>query len=363
MQTFSYTATRVPEFTNSALRYYVGAPSGVDLRYGYERWIERPAGTTRLDPILRSIQRVVQEKETTSGRESWATLPNRIAVVTWRRIMTKILIAPYQELDTVELNAMFVGGILYLEEHVPDSQLGKPEYVRTVQCKLMYYGLSFGAWSTSSRPGLCERLEGHPAGWGGDVNTNVQWTVVAQTRLGNHQLVIGGEIDCVRDRFDGRPDTSVELKATVFMKRKYDEVRFNKKLLKFYIQSFLMGVPEIIVGFRTPAGQLVSTRSYKTVEIPQLVRNKPGSWNRDVCLQWGQQFFSTLRNLLSRQASTAHQQRGPEPPVTVWRVILTPKEGATMFPLAQGHIGKLGDDGEQRIGLLPSWYLDRRAGI
>jgi RAT1-interacting protein len=58
----------------------------------------------------------------------------------------------------------------------------------------MYYGYSFESWSTADLdappvPGLQ---------WGGDVNTNEQWCVVAKTRLGTERLVIGGEVDCVR---------------------------------------------------------------------------------------------------------------------------------------------------------------------
>ena len=61
-----------------------------------------------------------------------------------------------------------------------------------------YYGYSFEAWSTSSRLGTPEHLDGHPQGWGGDVDTNVQWCCVAKTKLGDTRLVIGGEVDCAR---------------------------------------------------------------------------------------------------------------------------------------------------------------------
>ncbi|RDX44686.1 hypothetical protein OH76DRAFT_1359108 [Lentinus brumalis] len=218
LQTFSYSATRALEFTDSALRYYVTSPSGVSLRYGYERWIKRPEGPTRLDPILLSIQRVVEKTNTASGAGKGKEWLNGMAVVTWRGIMTKILIAPYQEWDTVELNAMLIGGTLYLEEHVPDSRVPEMENIPAKQRKLMYDGFAFEAWSTSSQPGVPERLEGHPVGWGGDVNTNIQWAAVAETRLGDHRLLISGEIDCVRRRFEGKPGALVELKATMSMR-------------------------------------------------------------------------------------------------------------------------------------------------
>ena len=34
-------------------------------------------------------------------------------------------------------------------------------------------------------------------GWGGDVNTNVQWCAVVKASLGDLRMVLGGEVDCV----------------------------------------------------------------------------------------------------------------------------------------------------------------------
>lgn len=61
-----------------------------------------------------------------------------------------------------------------------------------------YYGYSFEAWCTSSRPYQPETLPGHPSGWSGDVDTNVQWCSVVKSKLGDTRIVIGGEVDCAR---------------------------------------------------------------------------------------------------------------------------------------------------------------------
>lgn len=61
-----------------------------------------------------------------------------------------------------------------------------------------YYGYSFESFCTSSRPHQPEALPGHPVGWSGDVNTNVQWCSVVKTKLASHRLLIGGEVDCVK---------------------------------------------------------------------------------------------------------------------------------------------------------------------
>ena len=77
------------------------------------------------------------------------------------------------------------------------------ENLASRQRQQTYYGYSFESWCTSSRPGIPERILGHPIGWGGDVDTNVQWCSVIKTKLGENRLVIGGEVDCVRGQFTG----------------------------------------------------------------------------------------------------------------------------------------------------------------
>jgi RAT1-interacting protein len=50
------------------------------------------------------------------------------------------------------------------------------------------------------------------------------------------------------------------------------------KLLKFWAQSFLPGIPTILVGFRDDDGNVVTVETFKTMEIPRLVRGKEGAW-------------------------------------------------------------------------------------
>jgi len=71
---------------------------------------------------------------------------------------------------------------------------------------MMYYGYAFESFSTSENPpgrGSAQSTASRshptaPLGWGGDVDTNVQWCSVVRTKLGDIRLVIGGEVDCVR---------------------------------------------------------------------------------------------------------------------------------------------------------------------
>jgi len=71
-----------------------------------------------------------------------------------------------------------------------------------------YYGYAFESYCTSEFPPGQRPSQrpspGVPPGWGGDVDTNVQWCSVVRTKLGDTRMIIGGEVDCVRGNFTHR---------------------------------------------------------------------------------------------------------------------------------------------------------------
>ena len=68
-----------------------------------------------------------------------------------------------------------------------------------------YYGYAFESYCTSEVPESQSRRAGQPSnappGWGGDVDTNVQWCSVVRTKLGDTRIILGGEVDCIRGSY------------------------------------------------------------------------------------------------------------------------------------------------------------------
>jgi RAT1-interacting protein len=87
-------------------------------------------------------------------------------------------------------------------------------------------------------------------------------------------------------------------------------LRFEQKLLKFWIQSFLLGVPKIIVGFRSRDGILQRVEEFDTTAIPANVKKKgQGSWDGNLCINFTAKFLECRsRGKLSR--STADSEQG-----------------------------------------------------
>ena len=121
---------------------------------------------------------------------------------------------------------------------------------------MSYYGYAFESYCTSDSPPSDASAAGArlSTGWGGDVDTNVQWCSVVKTKLGSVRMILGGEVDCVRgqqppaqispfvtdvlipclpiDRYTGQPDTFVELKTSIAIRsgNQHDEAKFEKSV-------------------------------------------------------------------------------------------------------------------------------------
>ena len=69
-------------------------------------------------------------------------------------------------------------------------------------------------------------------------------------------------------------------------------LKYERKLLKFWIQSFLLGVPKIIVGFRNQQGILQRLEELETKNIPGIVKRQgKGTWDGNLCINFTAAFL------------------------------------------------------------------------
>lgn len=75
-------------------------------------------------------------------------------------------------------------------------------------------------------------------------------------------------------------------------------VKYERKLLKFWIQSFLLGVPKIIVGFRSKDGILQRLQEIQTKDIPGMVKRQgKGTWDGNICINFTAGFLECKRTV------------------------------------------------------------------
>lgn len=121
-----------------------------------------------------------------------------------------------------------------------------------------------------------------------------------------------------------------------------------------------MHAQEIVVGFRTPSGRLTAIQSFKTIQLPRMVRDKPGAWDPCICLDWGHQFLAYLKSVIMSPDATPRQDVNNLTMTAkpgVWRVKFTPRSGIHLSVLDEEGVRDV-EAGEDRIGFLPRWYFD-----
>ncbi|KAL9002845.1 MAG: hypothetical protein Q9188_004246 [Gyalolechia gomerana] len=130
------------------------------------------------------------------------------------------------------------------------------------------------------------------------VSNSAQYCSVVKTGIGESKLILGGEVDAIWDTKPPDPSSPinwVELKTAATPLSDRDILKYERKLLKFWIQSFVLGVPKIIVGFRSKEGVLQSLEELETAQIPRLVKAKgKGSWDGNVCINFTAVFLDCM---------------------------------------------------------------------
>lgn len=318
---FSYDDTHTYRPDASSLKYYYTPPLGASLSKGFpEKFIKHDdSKDDHLDGLLKAVIDLEREQErarSTSTSTSDDDKPQAkkldIDLLTWRGMMTKILTAPYTQRDGFEMNATFFQGTIFIEEnHAYKVNSRAKQASRKKQAgkgrpsdELMtYWGYKFEALAMLPRPwaectrDFIESREDHV------VSNAAQYCSVVETGAGGTSVLLGGEVDGVWDQLPIDPKDAVnwvELKTSAEIRDERGRERFENKLLKFWAQSFLLGVPRIVVGFRSDDvhGRLVKVQEFETTKIPKLVKESQGrpSWDSNVCIQFAADFLRWIKS-------------------------------------------------------------------
>lgn len=127
------------------------------------------------------------------------------------------------------------------------------------------------------------------------VNNYAQYCSVVKTSVGKARMILGGEVDAVWDCKPSNKDLPinwVELKTSAEIENERDTLKYERKLMKFWIQSFLLGVPKIVVGFRSKGGILKRLEELETKSIPGMVKRRgKGTWDGNLCINFTASFL------------------------------------------------------------------------
>lgn len=108
------------------------------------------------------------------------------------------------------------------------------------------------------------------------VNEAEEFCCLFNSKLGQNALFYGAEMDGVcsksvlQEPIDWKKLKFVELKTNRTVKTTWQDRNYRKKLLKWWCQSFLVGVEEVICGNRTDKGFVYELDEVKVSEMPKI---------------------------------------------------------------------------------------------
>jgi len=235
-----------------------------DLNTGFDNFV--PKDHSNAGDLSRVLSAIEKAEINTKG----------VSVISYRNNFNKILETPYRR-QPWTIHIRRIDGVMRF--HVV---MEGDDFTDERSKRFSFYGYNFERFCTD------ESSE--------QVNPNVEYCSLVALKLDKFKIILAAEIDCYQ-----QPDNNkkvklesdsptiglsdyVELKTSRILdspKAQYNWKRYN--LLKMWIQSFLVGVPTIICGFRDNAGFVQSTKEIKTQSIPSLAK---GIWDAYDCLNF-----------------------------------------------------------------------------
>ncbi|PVI07687.1 RAI1-domain-containing protein, partial [Periconia macrospinosa] len=304
---FSYDDNHEYRDDDSSISYYYPPEIGSDLKEGFDTFRHYEDSTdAHLDGLLKALM----QKEKRDGEKE------PVDFVTWRGMMTKIMTAPFDMFAEFSMFATLHEGTIYIEEDFPgrvaqraaEASRPPPRYQTPNQPdhKMMtYWGYKFETLSLLPTPPPDTPQDVIRGRLKAPVSNHAQHCSIVRTAFGPHSLLLGGEVDGLSgpkpSPDSDQPIPWIELKTAEELPphpSHRDILKFERKLLKFWAQSFLLGVPKIIVGYRTKQGILTHVQQLETAKIPGMVRRGTNCWDGNLCINFAAAFLGHLKDVV-----------------------------------------------------------------
>ncbi|CAN7982539.1 unnamed protein product [Ixodes pacificus] len=250
-----------------------------------------------------------------------------------RGLLSTLACTPYRTRNDWLFSATRYKNTLYLCKFESESHRAWEAQNPQLAKQMDFWGHKFEQYMTSDRPGAIPDTSA-------PLRSGDQFYVVLKGRMESHSLLFTAEVDAIDNDVSQEPGSTaayVEFKTARIMTRPNQERNFvGNKLLPCWSQSFLTGVPRVMVGFRTAYGEVQSVKEYSVEEMPSLAR---GQWSDRVCLRFLDEMLSFVKDCVTE-----------DDPNAVYLFTFDPRQDPKVV------CKKLSDPGEFQI--LSSSYLD-----
>lgn len=288
--TFSIDGQRT--FCNNAsnLKFYKQPSSQIhfDLSAGHRQAIRKDYGKNeKLDSMLYWIL-ANRYKVISSAPENNKVLSLSVDFVCFRGLLTLLVCTPYENKEDWIIVATKYHGTIYLCAFDTESGIRRRQTMNERDDLMSYWGFKFEQYVTADSPE-------HPPNSLKPVNENEEFCTMCKTRLNSKRILYGAEIDCIDPTMRQMCSTKryIELKTSREITSARQDRNFRRyKLLKWWAQSFLIGIPKIVCGVRDDDGYVLHLKTYETGQIPKMAKEL---WDPCRCFNFCDQFLDYVK--------------------------------------------------------------------
>lgn len=304
-----------------------------DLNVGFETVIPKPKCDEKLDFLLKYILNSLSPKTLQHNEQ-----PIKHNFVCFRGLLRLIMCTPYENKENWIILATKFKGTIYLCAEETDEKRTREANETEKSKRFCYYGFKFETYFLSSHPDKEPETKS-------PVELSNEFCCMYETRLENINILYGAEMDGIAR--DKPVDYDVNFNELEFieLKVKRRETHFRQsinfykyKAIKWWCQSFLVGIKRIIVGLRNDSGIV---DSYEEVDLRNVARESKDHWSPSVCMKFCSEFLNMVK-------SDMHSIDCPD---TVYRYSYNPQY--------QTHIKCENLNGKNYLSFLPGWYYNQ----
>ncbi len=191
-------------------------------------------------------------------------------------MLTKIATTPYETGKFAQDWKMVVvrhNNTYFLCEFDTELKLQREALMTEQDKRMTFGGYKFEQYVVASSADTAPDLDS-------PIDNRESFCSVVRTRLGSHRLLFAGEVDC----FDTHSRQYLELKTSRKFTHPRQEENFHRfKTVKWWTQSFLIGIERIVVGFRDDRSIV---HELKSLQLQELAADQRRGWHGSICMNF-----------------------------------------------------------------------------
>lgn len=271
----------------------------LDLNVQYERYVQKPpeASKEKINHLLQFVQTNFEELQTKDSQDEKVI---DIDFICFRGLLRLLMCAPYEQRDSWIILATKYKGTIYLCEEKTEEQLAKQQNISDRSKLFCSYGFKFEQYLLADSP-ISMPQPDRP------VIESEEFCTMFKSKLEGNSILYGAEMDgvlthrTINDLNDLRSATFIELKVKQEERNYHQQRNFlNNKQIKWWCQSFLVGINDVYVGLRSAKGIVYKVEKHEVKQMPRLARETvQDAWRPVVCMDFLNSFLKMVKEKLN----------------------------------------------------------------